>query len=128
PDSTDDIRGGMGIDGLMNLYKFVQQGGTLITEGSTATLFPEYNLSPGLTVENPPNLMARGTILRGILADAKSPLAYGFGDTELPVYFNSAPVLNAGGAGGALAGFGGRGGGGPNLSQHTTPMAGAAPV
>jgi len=32
-DSSDDIRGGMGIDGLAELVKFVQEGGTLITEG-----------------------------------------------------------------------------------------------
>src|ERR1019366_4868034 len=64
PDSTDDIRGGMGVDGLMNLYKFVQQGGTLITEGSTSTLFPEYNLTPGVTVETPAALFGRGPRLR----------------------------------------------------------------
>ena len=43
-DRDDDIRGGMGIEGLQELAKFVQQGGTLITEGSTATLLPEYDL------------------------------------------------------------------------------------
>ena len=41
-DQSDDIRGGMGIEGLVELAKFVQEGGTLITEGSTATIFPEY--------------------------------------------------------------------------------------
>ena len=45
-DSTDDIRGGMGIEGLVELTKFVQEGGTLITEGSTATIFPEYGITP----------------------------------------------------------------------------------
>ncbi|MBV8818648.1 MAG: hypothetical protein JO022_09855, partial [Acidobacteriaceae bacterium] len=35
-DQSDDIRGGMGAEGLAELTKFVQQGGTLITEGSTA--------------------------------------------------------------------------------------------
>jgi hypothetical protein len=118
PDSTDDIRGGMGIDGLMNLYKFVQQGGTLITEGSTSTLFPEYNLTPGVTVENPPALFARGTILRGVITDMKSPLAYGITDKEIPVYFSQAPVLNVGGRGG-----GGRGVTAP-YAQNTQPMAG----
>ena len=41
-DQSDDIRGGMGLEGLIELAKFVQEGGTLITEGSTATIFPEY--------------------------------------------------------------------------------------
>ncbi|MBI3569029.1 MAG: hypothetical protein HY084_12605 [Gemmatimonadetes bacterium] len=123
PDSTDDIRGGMGIEGLMNLYHFVQDGGTLITEGATATLFPEYNLTPGVTVENPAGLFARGTILRGIIADAKSPLVYGIGATQIPVYFSQAPVLNAGGGdlAAAFGGFGGRGA--PGISQNITPNA-----
>ncbi len=120
PDKSDDIRGGMGFDGLMNLYKFVQEGGTLITEGATATIFPEYNLTPGVTVETPTDLFVRGSILRGIIADKKSPLTYGYPGTQVPVYFNSAPVLNAGGIGGG--GFGGFGRG-SSQSQNVTPMA-----
>ena len=50
-DQSDDIRGGMGIEGLMELVKFVQEGGTLITEGSTTTIFPEYGITQGVTVE-----------------------------------------------------------------------------
>ena len=112
----------MGLEGLNNLYKFVQDGGTLITEGSTSTLFPEYNLTPGITVENPEGLFARGTILRGVLSDSTSPVAYGFGDKEIAVYFSQSPVLNAGGAA-ALAGRGGRGAAGGGLSQNTQPNA-----
>jgi len=126
PDSTDDIRGGMGIEGLMNLYKFVQDGGMLLTEGATSTLFPEYNLTPGVTVENPTGLFARGTIVRGLITDQRSPIVYGLTAREMAVYFNTNPVLNVGGGG--LGGFGGgRGGGGP-VPQNTTPMASAPQV
>ena len=41
PDSTADTRGGLGEDGLKMLYEFVQQGGTLITEGGTAAHLPD---------------------------------------------------------------------------------------
>jgi zinc carboxypeptidase len=121
-DQSDDIRGGMGLEGLTELYKFVQEGGTLITEGSTATIFPDYNLTSGITVENPTGLFARGSILRGLVTDSKSPLVYGYEGNSLPVYFSQSPVLSAG-AGAAFAGFGG--GGAPNagLGQNTTPMA-----
>ncbi|CAN5777417.1 M14 family metallopeptidase [soil metagenome] len=121
-DQSDDIRGGMGIDGLMNLYKFVEEGGTLITEGSTATIFPEYNLTSGITIETPAELFARGTILRGIISDKKSPLVYGYEGTQLPVYFNQAPVINAVAGGNAFA-LGGGGRGAPGLSQNVTPNA-----
>lgn len=121
-DQSDDIRGGMGWEGLMELHKFVQQGGTLIVEGSTATIFPEYKLTSGITVESGEGLFARGSIMRGMITDRGSPLMYGFEGTQLPVYFSQAPILNAGGGGAGFAfgeGGGGRGGG---VSQNTTPM------
>ncbi len=106
-DSTADIRGGMGIEGLTELYKFVQEGGTLITEGSTSTIFPAYNLTSGITIEPSTTLFARGSVYRGVVADRTSPLAYGF-ESQVPVYFNQDPVMNAGGAGGGMmGGFGG---------------------
>ena len=127
-DQSDDIRGGMGMEGLLELTKFVQAGGTLITEGSTAVIFPEFGITSGVTVEEPGDLFVRGSILRGVISDAKSPIAYGYDGTQLPVYFSQAPVLNA--AGGGVGGFGGGGGGGggggaanAGLGQNTTPMA-----
>ncbi|MEJ7810729.1 MAG: M14 family zinc carboxypeptidase [Gemmatimonadaceae bacterium] len=141
PDSTDDIRGGVGVDGMKALYEFVRQGGTLITEGSTAAIFPDLNLTPGVKTETPTSLFARGTILRGVISDRRSPLVYGYRRPELPVYFNSGPVLNAGagapqvasapdsagGRGGPGGPAGGPGGGGRNAArpqgQNVTPMA-----
>ena len=108
-DQSDDIRGGMGLQGLLELAKFVQEGGTLITEGSTSTIFPEYAITNGVTVEEPARLFVRGSILRAKIADKKSPLVYGYEQTDLPVYFNQAPVLNVASG---LAGLFGRGGGG----------------
>jgi hypothetical protein len=35
PDTTDDMRGGMGLQGLIHLRKFVEQGGLIITVGRT---------------------------------------------------------------------------------------------
>ena len=78
PDSTDDIRGALGDDGMKALYAFVQQGGTLITEGSTSGILPEMNLTPGVTVE------PAGGAVRARHDPArrdqrrKSPLVYGY--------------------------------------------------
>src|SRR6185436_16281603 len=125
-DQSDDIRGGMGIEGLTNLAKFVQDGGTLVTEGSTATIFPAYAITSGVTVETPAQLFVRGSILRSKWTDLKSPLAYGYEGADLPVYFNQSPVLNAGGGGipPEFAAFAG-GGAGANagLGQNVTPNA-----
>jgi hypothetical protein len=124
-DSADDIRGGMGFDGLVNLMKFVQEGGLLITEGSTSTIFPDYHLVSGVTVEEPSGLFARGVVLKAQFADRNSPIAYGYDSDNLAVYFSSGPVLNAGG-GGMAAGGGGGGRGGaqiPGVGFNLTPNA-----
>ena len=122
-DESDDIRGGMGFEGLMELRKFVAAGGTLIVEGSTSTIFPEYHLTTGITVETPANLFARGSVMRGLITDKKSPIAYGY-SAQVPVYFNTSPVLSVAGAGGGgFGGFPGGGAGGANAGQNTTPMA-----
>ena len=126
-DESDDIRGGMGLDGLGELAKFVEEGGTLITEGSTAALMADYGLATGVTVEHPENLAARGTILRGVIADRKSPVLYGYDGKDLPIYFNQDPVFALGGGFGAGGGFGGGGGAGGRNSvtfgQDVTPNA-----
>ncbi|MGH9173441.1 MAG: M14 family zinc carboxypeptidase, partial [Vicinamibacterales bacterium] len=126
-DQADDIRGGMGMEGLLELAKFVREGGTLLVEGSTSTIFPEYGIATGVTVENPTELFARGSIMRGVFADRKSPIAYGY-DAQVPVYFNQDPVLNVDSGFGGFGGFGGGGAQIPGVGQNTTPMATRLPL
>ena len=126
-DQSDDIRGGMGIDGLAELAKFVEEGGTLITEGSTAAFVADYGLTSGVTVEHPEQLFARGSLLRAMITDRKSPITYGYDGKDLPVYFNQDPVFSAAGGGGR-GGFGGGGAGGGRggadaMAQNITPNA-----
>jgi len=124
PDSTDDVRGALGEDGMKALYAFIQKGGTVITEGNTSEILPQLNLTPGVKVEPASMLFARGTILRGTIADAKSPLVYGYNHSDVPVYFSSGPVLNAGAGATVVADAGGgRGGRAGQNGQNITPMA-----
>jgi hypothetical protein len=120
-DSSEDIRGGMGIEGLAELAKFVRQGGLLVTEGSTATIFPAYGIASGVTVEEPAQLFARGSVLRSRIVDAASPIVYGYAGSELPVYFNQAPVLSAGGRGDAPPQVSG-GSFGQNITPNAVPL------
>ncbi len=147
PDSTADTRGGLGEDGLKMLYEFVQAGGTLVTEGGTSAIFPTYNLTPGIRTTTAPGLVNRGTILRGVITDMTSPIAYGFDVNQLPVYFSGGTLLESGiamtpnaapisktdvlrpGSSAALSGTalgGGAGAGGGTTAgvyQNTQPMA-----
>jgi hypothetical protein len=109
-DSTDDMRGGLGYDGLQELMKFVQAGGVLLTEGGTSTIFPEFNLTQGITIEQGEGLNARGSVLKTLLGDRRSPVLYGYDQNSLAVYFNQGPIFSVGGGGGGFGGRGGRGG------------------
>ena len=130
-DASDDIRGGMGVDGLAELKKFVEQGGTLIADGSTVSVMTDFGITSGVTTDHPTNFYARGSIMRGLITDAKSPIAYGFDGKDLPVYFNQDPVLTVAAGGPGPGGFGGGGGGGggagfggpqiPGVGQNVTP-------
>ena len=48
-DSADDIRGGLGVDGLAELQKFVKAGGVLIGDGSTVEMLANYGVAAGVT-------------------------------------------------------------------------------
>jgi hypothetical protein len=91
-DETDDVRRGMGYDGLKNLKEFIDRGGVFITEGSTARFPIEMAITRRVSVEETDTLQARGTILKAVVEDAASPIVYGYTDS-LAVYFNQAPVF-----------------------------------
>src|SRR5581483_11626668 len=107
PDTTDDMRGGMGIVGVANLQKFVEAGGLFVTVGGNASIPIDYGITEGVSIAESRQLQARGSVFSATFADRKSPIAYGY-DEKLAVYFNQAPLFQVS----ALGGFGGGGGGG----------------
>jgi hypothetical protein len=109
PDTTADMRGGMGVIGVANLQQFIESGGLFITVGSNAAIPIDYGITEGVSIQDARQLQARGSVINAAFSDRKSPIAYGY-DEKLAVYFNQAPVFQTGGFGGG--GFGGRGGGG----------------
>lgn len=119
-DSADDIRGGLGADGLAELKKFVEQGGTLIGDGSTVEMLAQYGIAAGVSVAETPKLYTKGAVMRGVFKDKASPLAYGYAGGEMPVYFSQAPVLKVGGAGRGMAYFDPNAPG-SNIAQKVTP-------
>jgi hypothetical protein len=108
PDQSDDIRGGMGLNGVAHLQKFVSEGGLFITIQNTVRVPIEYGMTTGVTIETPRQLQAAGSIYNATFADRKSPISYGYGET-LPIYFNQAPLFQV--ATGVPGGGGGGGGG-----------------
>jgi hypothetical protein len=109
-DETDDMRPGLGWNGLMNLQKFVSSGGVLITSMDTSDFAVSYNLTPGVSTGRANRLRAIGDILRMKTVDSASPIAYGYGDS-LAMYCSNGPIFNIsntvfGGGGGGRRGVG----------------------
>ncbi|HEV2800296.1 MAG TPA: M14 family zinc carboxypeptidase [Pyrinomonadaceae bacterium] len=116
PDQTDDIRGGMGLTGVANLQRFVSDGGLFVAVQNTVRVPVEYGMTTGVTIEQPRQLQAAGSIYNATFTDRKSPISYGYGE-QLPIYFNQAPLFQVatgvpgaggGGAGGGAGSSGGR--------------------
>jgi hypothetical protein len=121
-DQADDIRGGLGADGIAELKKFVEAGGTLIGDGTTVEMLTQYGVAQGVSISKPSDLFTKGAIMRGVFADKASPLAYGYTGKELPIYFSEAPVLTVGRAAGINPYFDPNAPG-ARLSQNVTPNA-----
>jgi hypothetical protein len=127
PDKSADIRGGMGLQGLLNVQRFVEQGGLFITIAGNSAIPIDYGLLDGVTVAQARELRARGSVLDTVVADRKSPVAYGYGE-RLPVYFSQGPLLEVSQFGGLTGGFGGGGGaGGPGGGQAGRPSGRGGP-
>ena len=84
-DSTEDMRPGLGEDGVAHLKKFVQEGGLLITSEDTAEFAIDEGLAPGVFVAPRKTLKVVGSVLNSAVVDSKNPLAYGY-DGAVPLY------------------------------------------
>ncbi len=95
PDSSDDIRGGMGLEGVVHLKKFIEDGGLFVPITNTASIPIDYGLAESVAVIKPTKLKTAGSVLEARFSDLNSPVAYGY-DHTLAVHFNGAPVLETG--------------------------------
>ncbi|MGB2714449.1 MAG: M14 family zinc carboxypeptidase [Vicinamibacterales bacterium] len=92
-DDTDDIRPGLGWEGMAHLQKFVREGGVLVTVDDTASFAVQFGFTPGVAVAAAQRLKITGAVLRSKLIDGASPLAYGY-DENLSIYSSDGPIFS----------------------------------
>jgi hypothetical protein len=102
-DHTDDMRPGLGWEGVAHLQKFVKEGGLLLTSMDTANLAATTGLAPGVSVAPARTLKIVGSVVRSKLVDATSPIAYGYRD-NLAIWCFNGPIFNVSNIVGARAG------------------------
>jgi hypothetical protein len=105
---TDDVRGGMGLEGVTEFQKFLDAGGTVMTFG-VASYFPaEFGLARGVDAQRPaPGWYAPGPYVQSEILRPEHPLFFGLGGQKtLPVRWADGPLLTAGPPAGFEAFFG----------------------
>jgi hypothetical protein len=90
---SEDICGGMGLGGLVEIEKFVLEGGRLITLGGTSALGAE--LLRKVDAGQPsPGFYAPGPIVEAEIRKPSHPVFYGYPDKTLPVRYAGGPLLS----------------------------------
>jgi hypothetical protein len=94
---TDDVRGGMGIEGVAEIERFVNQGGLLMTFG-VASYFPaEFGLARAVDAQRPTGTWyAPGPYVQSEILRPDHPVVYGYSSKTLPVRWADGPILQAG--------------------------------
>ncbi len=92
-DWTDDMRPGLGWEGVAKLQKFVQSGGLLLTATDTSRLVLSLGMAEGVTAGGGEKMKIVGSVLAARLVDGASPIAYGY-DDKVSVYCDNGPVFS----------------------------------
>ena len=91
---SEDITGGMGLEGVVELEKFVKAGGTLITLGVASFLPADFGLTQ--TVEatrTSAQFYAPGPVVEMEIQQQSNPIFYGYTDKVVPVRYANGPLL-----------------------------------
>jgi hypothetical protein len=78
PAATTDMTGGMGFEGLAELQRFIDDGGTLITLAGATRLAGESGIARELSELTPRTLFHPGSVVRVRARAPRSPILYGF--------------------------------------------------
>jgi hypothetical protein len=84
-DKSEDITGGMGLEGLLNLKEFVKAGGLLITIGSACRIPLDYGFIRYISEATTRNLFVPGSLLQVEIAQDTNPICYGY-EKNFPIY------------------------------------------
>ena len=99
---SDDIRGGMGLEGVAALAAFVEQGGLLLTLGVSSYLPAEFGITRSIDAQRPRgDFYAPGPIVQTTLVQTTAPttpptthpVLYGYDQKTLPVRWADGPLL-----------------------------------
>src|SRR5437773_198562 len=92
-DATDDVRPGLGWDGVAKLQKFVSDGGVLLAVMDTAQFASGVGLTSGVSTSTSEKMKIVGSVVGTRLIDGASPIAYGYGE-KVSAYCDNGPIFS----------------------------------
>jgi Zinc carboxypeptidase len=92
-DSTDDLRPGLGWEGVAHLQEFVARGGVLLTATDTSSLALSLGFADGIGTQNANKMKIVGSVVGTRLVDEASPIAYGY-DENGAAYCDNGPIFS----------------------------------
>ena len=92
--SSPDITGGMALEGVVELQKFVEQGGLLVTLGVASEFPPQFGLTRRVEASRTsPQFYSPGAIIQAEVLKPQHPVFYGYTDKTIPVRYANGPLL-----------------------------------
>ena len=96
---TEDVRGGMGLDGASELAKFVEDGGLMLTFGVSSFFPAEFGIARQVDAQRPQgNFYAPGPYVQTEILQPAHPVLYGYTGKNLPMRWADGPLLSLPGA------------------------------
>ena len=99
---TDDVRGGMGLEGAAEFAKFVESGGVLLTFGVSSFFPAEFGLTRSVDAQTPAQgWYAPGPYVQAEVLQESHPVLFGYdGQKNVPMRWAGGPLLQIAGQGG----------------------------
>jgi hypothetical protein len=91
---SDDITGGMGLEGVVELQKFIEQGGLMITLGTASSFPADFGITRKVeATRTSAQFYAPGPIVEAEITRPVHPIFYGYNEKEQPVRWANGPLL-----------------------------------
>ena len=91
---SEDITGGMGLEGVLELQRFLEAGGLLVTMGTASYFPPEYGLVRDVEVSRPSaQFYAPRPIVEAEILRPEHPVFYGYRERKIPVKYLNGPLI-----------------------------------
>ncbi|HKJ03834.1 MAG TPA: M14 family zinc carboxypeptidase, partial [Longimicrobiales bacterium] len=92
--SSEDITGGMGLEGVLEFQRFLAGGGVVMTLGNATTFPTDFGLVRDIDGSRPSgNFYAPRPIVEAEVTRPEHPLFYGYTDAKLPIKYTNGPLL-----------------------------------